>query len=96
MVQTVADVAAALCRTEARYQINKVKYASDSSAGTCASYHFTDGRRDATRQIARGILRIGLGQRPVVRRALWAAFRGSWRATKAAITAPTQTPGGAL
>ena len=96
MVQTVADIASTLCRTENRYQINRVKYAADTSVGTCAVYHFTDGRRDAARQMARGILCIGLGQRPAVRRTLWAAFRKSWHATKASITAPTQTPGGAL
>lgn len=96
MVQTVADFASKLRRAENRYRINQVKHLASGSVGEMAAYYFTDGRRDGIRESAKAILYIAVSLRPCTRRVLWSAFRKSWHATKAAITAPTQTPGGAL
>lgn len=96
MVQTVADIANKLRRAENRYRINKVAWLACGTIGTTATYYFTDGRRDSIREIAKDLMLIGASTRPAVRRTLWAAFRKSWHATKAAVTAPTQTPGGVL
>ena len=96
MVRTVSDIANKLRRAESRYRVNKVKYVVGADVGVTASYYFTDGRRDGIRETARAILYVWASLRPGNRRVLSSAFRASWHASKAAVTAPAQTPGGAL
>ena len=96
MVQTVSDIANKLRRAENRYRVNKVKYLGVGTVGDTAAYYFADGRRDGIRETAKAILYVWASLRPGTRRVLSSAFRASWHASKAAVTAPAQTPGGAL
>lgn len=95
MVQTVADIANKLRRAENRYRIAQAKHLGVGTVGDTAVYYFADGRRDGIKETAKAILYIAVSLRPCTRRVLWSAFRKSWHATKAAITAPTPAPGGA-
>lgn len=85
--QAVVKLAHDLCYAEREYRQAKLQYVVDmSNRASISRYWHAWGRREALREMAGNLLRMGRATKPVNRRALWRSYRHGWRVARCLTT----------